>query len=421
MLKIGLWLYDLLAGVHNIARHQWFSPPETLRMAPTLRPEGLLGCGLYYDAQVNDARLVLENILAAEQAGAQCLNYHQALSASGINDGFTEIRFQDLQSGKENSLSARCVVNASGPWANQTAKMFQTDSAPLVRPTRGTHLVVRQVLGEKAVLITTRKDKRVIFVIPWRGYSLVGTTDLDDPQDPDQTKPSEAEIDYLLTEASRLFPGQNWDRSKVLAAFSGLRPLAWAEADQASSISREDKILRQQNRITIVGGKLTTYRAMAEKSLRAAASILGKPARRLPFNLPGTPSLPWKDFLEGPASQWPHQYGVSAEQAAHLAFLYGQRGEMVLELTREEPGLLEKLHPARPEILAQVVYAITREKAVHLSDVLLRRLEIGYTPYRWGEACEKTAGRMARLLGWDEPTRTRELSEYKRHLLPSVE
>src|ERR1700722_2117280 len=206
-LKIGLWLYDLLAGVHNIARHQWFSPSETLELAPTLRGEGLLGCGLYYDAQVNDARLVLENILAAEQAGAHCLNYHQALSTSDTNGSFTEIRFQDLQSGKENNISARCVVNASGPWANQTAKLFQTDSAPLVRPTRGTHLVVEQVLGEKAVLITTRQDKRVIFVIPWRGYSLVGTTDLDDSGDPDQTKPSEAEIDYLLTEAARLFPG----------------------------------------------------------------------------------------------------------------------------------------------------------------------------------------------------------------------
>ena len=196
--------------------------------------------------------------------------------------------------------------------------------------------------------------------------------------------------------------------------------MAWAEEGHASSVSREDKILRQQNRITIVGGKLTTYRAMAEKSLKAAAAILGKTARRLPFNLPGTPPSTWKQFLDGSVSQWPRRYGVSAEQAARVASLYGQKGEAVLELTRKEPGLLEKLHPARPEILAQVVYAVLQEKAVHLSDVLLRRLEIGYTPYRWGEASEKAADRMALSLGWDEPTRARELSEYKSHLLPAV-
>jgi glycerol-3-phosphate dehydrogenase len=420
MLKIGLWLYDLLAGVHNIARHQWFSPQATLAMAPTLRSEGLLGCGLYYDAQVNDARLVLENILAAEQAGAVCRSYHQVLSAAEKNLGLTEIRFQDLATGKEGAYSARCVVNASGPWANQTDKFFHTSVKPLVRPTRGTHLVVKEVLGEKALLITTRQDKRVIFVIPWRGYSLVGTTDLDDPNDPDKTKPSESEINYLLTEAARLFPGQAWDRSKVLALFTGLRPLAWAEADHASSVSREDKILREQNKITIVGGKLTTYRAMAEKGLKAATVILRKKPKRHAFNLPGAPSSSWKVFLETQVSQWPGRYGISAVQANHLAFLYGQKGEAVLELTRNNPALLEKLHPERPEILAQAAYAIDHEKALHLSDILLRRLEIGYTPYHWGEASEKVSALMAQKLSWDSRTLKSELALYKSLLLPAV-
>ncbi len=421
MLKIGLWLYDLLAGAHNIARHQWFPPQAALAMAPTLRSEGLLGCGLYYDAQVNDARLVLENILAAEEAGAVCLNDHQVLSARETNLGSTEIRFQDLATGKESALLARCVVNASGPWANQTDKFFHAGAKPLVRPTRGTHLVVKEVLGEKALLITTRRDKRVIFVIPWRGFSLVGTTDIDDPRDPDQTKPDNAEIDYLLTEAARLFPGQTWDRSKVLAVFTGLRPLAWAEADHASSVSREDKILRAQNKITIVGGKLTTYRAMAEKGLKAAISILGKRIQQKNFSLPGAPASSWKVFLETEVSQWPDRYGISAAQADHLARLYGQKGEAVLELTRKDSRLLEKLHPERPEILAQAAYAVDHEKALHLSDVLLRRLEIGYTPYHWGEASEKVSAFMAKKLGWDSKTLSHELTVYKNLLLPAVQ
>ncbi|MGH7740307.1 MAG: glycerol-3-phosphate dehydrogenase/oxidase, partial [bacterium] len=384
ILKIGLWLYDLLAGTHNIAPHQWFSAPETLRMAPTLQPEGLLGCGLYYDAQVHDARLVLENILAAEAAGAHCLNYHPVLSVENKVPGETLIHFQNLESGEAGSLSARCLVNASGPWANQTEKLFSSQSKPLVRPTRGTHLVVDQVIPDKAVLITTRQDNRVIFVIPWRGYSLVGTTDLDDSGDPDQTQPSSAEIDYLLKEASRLFPGQDWGRSKVFAAFSGLRPLAWADAKHASSVSREDRILRDGNRITIIGVKLTTYRAMAEKSLKFVGAILKKKLRAADFRLPGTPDSAWNLFEKEQVANWPRQYQVTPIQAEHLACLYGQKAEAVLNLALKDPRLFEPLHPERPEILAQVAYAALHEKALHLRDVLTRRLEIGFTPYRWG-------------------------------------
>jgi glycerol-3-phosphate dehydrogenase len=421
MLKVGLWLYDLLAGIHNIGRHQWFTPEETLTQAPLLQSKGLKGCGLYYDAQVNDARLVLENILAAEEAGAACLNGHPVLSALKTPKGLFEITYQNRQTGAEGKILARCLVNATGPWANQTQTLLSPGSKPLVRPTRGTHLVVPQVMADKALLITTRKDNRVIFVIPWRGYSLVGTTDLDDDKNPDQTKPSAQEINYLLAEAARLFPHQTWDPSQVLAAFSGLRPLAWTDAGgQASSVSREDKILSHENQITIVGGKLTTYRTMAEKGLKAAGAILKKRLYPASFNLPGKPDLPWERFMKEKVAKWPSQYGVTEKQANHLGHLYGQRAEAVLGLTLKDPRLKEALHPARPEILAQVAYAAAHEKALHLSDVLLRRLEIGYTPYRWGEASEKASRILAEILHWDEARRLEELSEYKSGLVPPV-
>jgi glycerol-3-phosphate dehydrogenase len=421
MLKIGLYLYDFLAGLQNISRHQWFSAEGALRKAPPLKAEGLKGCGLYYDAQVNDARLVLENILAAEEAGARCLNDHQVLAVKNTDPSEIQVYFQNNQTGEKSLVTARSLVNASGPWANQTSKMISSQSKPLVRPTRGTHLVVPQVLSEDAVLITTRQDNRVIFVIPWRGFSLVGTTDLDDLEDPDKTKPTEAEIDYLLQEASRLFPGRLWDRSQVLASFSGLRPLAWADEDHASSVSREDRIQRDGPVVSIVGGKLTTYRSMALKALKSIGLILNRSLSiKDEFLLPGTPQTPWNEFLKTNVPSWMKTFGITESQADHLAKLYGQKAEAVLSLISQNPAMSERLHPARPEILAQVAYAVQREKALHLSDVLLRRLEIGYTPYRWGESSEKASQLMGQLLGWSEAARQIELSLYKKLLFPPV-
>ncbi len=418
MLKLGLWLYDFLAGDKNIGRHKWFSPAEALLKAPTLNPAGLKGCGLYFDAQVNDARLVLENILAAEKAGAKCFNYCQVVQIDN-DDLNSRIFYHDERFNEGGVITASCLVNASGPWANQTAKLLSSDALKLVRPTRGTHIVVPEVLGQNAVLLSTPKDNRIIFIIPWRGVSLVGTTDLDDSENPDSVKPTEEEIQYLLTEASRVFPAYTWERKKVISAFAGLRPLAWSDGGHASSVSREDKILKLGHVLTIVGGKLTTYHSMAEKALKQIMDIL----KRQPYTtqtalLPGSPEKPWEQFLRAEVSSWSTKYEIQENQAQHLAKLYGRRAEQILNLMAEDPRLRESLHPGRPEILAQVFFAVKFEKAVHLEDVLLRRLEIGYTNQRWGSAPDKASKLMAELLNWDENTRQKELQRYKQQLYP---
>lgn len=419
MLRMGLWLYDLLSGSKNIARHDWYSPSQAMEKAPTLNPDGLKGCGLYYDAQVNDSRLVLENILAAERTGAVCLNFCAVTQLAAEENG-VRVFYHDARSGGSGTTLASCLVNASGPWANQTAQLLSNDSLKLVRPTRGSHIVVPMVLDSHAVLVMTPKDKRVIFVIPWRGYSLVGTTDLDDPGDPGKVEPTEEEIQYLLTEASRVFPGARWERNRVIAAFSGLRPLAWSDGGHASSVSREDRILKDDRVLTIVGGKLTTYRAMAEKALRLVSAVTGKArASALSVSLPGTPASPWDEFQRVEIPQWISSYRIPEITAKHLAGLYGQRAKEVLALLKDNPSLREPLHPERPELSAQVVYAVQNEKAVHLEDVLIRRLEIGYSRERWGAASEKASRIMADLLGWNEEQRKRELEQYRQNLRPA--
>jgi glycerol-3-phosphate dehydrogenase len=417
-LRLGLELYDLLAGSTKWANHEWFSPAQAIQKAPSLEPKGLRGCGLYYDAQVNDARLVLENILQAEGFGARCLSRHKVDKIARAADGVL-LEVKDLATGKTFEIRASLMVNASGPWANQIQKMISTEAQDLVRPTRGTHIVVPQVLADRAVLIKSQQDERVLFVIPWRGYSLVGTTDLDDPNDPDQVHPTEDEIQYLLTEAGRVFPGHSWERDSVLAAFAGLRPLAHSGDGHASSVSREDKILKNGRVITVVGGKLTTYYAMAEKVLSEVLRSLGKGKRSVPQKLPGAPLGPWDTFLQEAQKVWPREFKIDEVQARHLALLYGKRAEEVLRLTQEEPSFLQRLIPERPEIAAQVVFAVKSEKALHLEDVLLRRTELGYSPYRWGPVSEKAANLIARELGWNELTKKNELEDYRKKLFPT--
>jgi glycerol-3-phosphate dehydrogenase len=420
MLKMGLWLYDLLAGSHNIAKHQWLSPQEALTKAPTLKSDGLKGCGLYYDAQVNDARLVLENILAAEQSGARCLNYHQVTEIDEEPSGYRVTYWNDLTK-KTSSLLAAALVNASGPWANETAQLISSDAKKIVRPTRGTHIVVPEILAGHAVLITTQGDNRIIFVIPWRGYSLIGTTDIDDSSDPDSTHPTDEEIDYLIEQASRVFPGASLDKQKVIAAFAGLRPLAWGDEKQASSVSREDEIIRKGRLLTIVGGKLTTYHSMAREALRKVLTILDrKDNGSSSLTLPGLPNKPWDEFLKSSVPGWVEQYGITADQAHHLAHLYGKQTKEVLALTVQNPEWKKPLHPERPEIAAQVIFAVQKEKALHLDDVMLRRLEIGYSPQRWGESAESVSRLMAQELSWDEPTRLQELENYRFQLYPQI-
>jgi len=420
LVKTGLWIYDFLAGTKNIAEHKWFSPTQALQIAPELKSEGLVGCGLYHDAQVNDARLVLENILSAENNGAYCFNYCRVTQIDR-QPSLNRIFYRHETSGEKDNLTCSCLVNASGPWANQTSKLISRNTTPLVRPTRGTHIVVPKILPSHAVLVMSRKDDRITFIIPWRGESLVGTTDLDDNAEPDKVQPTAEEMNYLLQEAARIFPGISWQQKDILSAFAGLRPLAWSDGDRASSISREDKILADGNVFTIVGGKLTTYHSMAQKTLKMILKVLHRKSGLLKSNaLPGAPAKSWDLFLTEEIPNWVSTYGINKDQAGHLSRLYGQKGEAVLNLAKKDPRLFEPLSSSGPDLLAQVAYAVYSEKAMHLEDVLLRRLEIGYSKERWGEAPEKASRLMAELLHWDESNRLKELEQYRQKLFPPV-
>jgi len=199
-----------------------------------------------------------------------------------------------------------------------------------------------------------------------------------------------------------------------------LRPLAYSKSKHASSVSREDRISAQDRVVTVLGGKLTTYRSMARKALRLVYDILGRKGLPPPnTRMPGAPFEPWDSFMGRAKKEWPDAYGISAESALHVAGLYGNRAVPLLEPIKVRPDLAERLHPGYPEIGAQVAYAALKEDAKHLDDILLRRMEVGYGPFR-REVAEKASRLAAEALGWDEATRLSEVERYLRQLTPVI-
>jgi len=418
MIRSGLILYDPLAGKNNLHPHEWLSPAQALARAPGLQAQGLTGCGVYWDAQVNDARLVLENVLGAREAGAYCRCGAEVTDAQRTKDGWSlSVRLPD---GSTQTFLAKAVADTTGPWANRTSHLWLGREERRVRPTRGSHLVVPSVLTDDAVLVMAPREKRILFILPWRGHTLVGTTDLDDAGNPDQVRCTEEETDYLLHHAARLFPGRDWSKTRVFASFSGLRPLAYSASGSASSVSREDQISTKDAVVTVLGGKLTTYRSMARKALKQVFALVGPSTAPPPDpRLPGAPFQPWDCFLARAGRDWPSTYGIPRDSALLLAGLYGNRAIPLLEPLKVRPDLAERLHPGCPEIGAQVAYAALKEDAQHLDDILLRRMEVGYSPFR-REVAEKASRLAAEALGWDEATRRFEIERYLGQLTPSI-
>jgi glycerol-3-phosphate dehydrogenase len=415
-LRAGLALYDLLAGSRNENRHAWLSAAATRALAPGLREEGRTGCGLYFDAQVNDARLVLEDVLTAEQLGAVCRNHCPVVAIEELGTGGVSVTYRHLASGKTGSVVARCLAIAGGPWTDRVVSGLLGRSSHLLRTTRGTHLVLPRLLDRHAVLATSPLDGRVFFVIPWLTQTLVGTTDIDDTGDPDDTRPTEEETAYLLDGVSHYFPSAHCSRDSVVAAFSGLRPLVRTQAGHASSVSREERIFREGAIVTVVGGKLTTYRVMARKALAHVREVLGssRPER------PGWPSPEGAPRPPSPREQaaWAAEYRIPPDTCRHLAATYGAAALRVLERTRSDRSLCEPLAQGSAELSAQVAHAALAEHAVHLDDLLLRRLDAGYLPGRAGMVAERAARVMARALGWDEAREREELARYRAELHP---
>ena len=389
MIRLGVWLYDRLAGKYTIGKHRFVPRDELLGSMPGLKQEGLLGGVSYYDAQMDDARLVLENILSAQAHGAHVANYVEVRSFLKKDGKAAGVLAFDTIGEREFEISARKVICAVGPWTNSLMHKEEGNVPPLVRTTKGIHVVCQGKLSDHALIIPTSQDKRVFFVIPWMGNSLIGTTDTDYTADPDRVAADQEDIDYLFRELRRVFPGGTFKKEKIITIFAGLRPLVHKQGEPAK-ISRNHVIKQAYSGIIyVIGGKYTTYRKIAEDCLKRI--VRSKP---LVDTRAGFPVYGSGEITES-AQDVAKQNGLNVDVAKYLMEFYGTRYIDVLRLIPNNPALKEPLCTCSPAIKAQVVYAIQTEMAVKGEDIIKRRLSLIYRPCRSGECVREIQRLMA--------------------------
>ncbi len=405
-LRLGLTLYDLLAGSRNLGRHRWLGPDEALKLAPALDANGLRGAFLYYDCLTDDARLVVEVIKAAAATGAVVANYAAARAITRLDDLY-RIEVEDIAADRTVALRARVVVNATGVWADSVARLSDASAPGRLRPSKGIHIVVgsEKLNNRTAVLIPSLGEQRFLFVIPWLGRTLIGTTDTDYDGELDDPAATREETSRVLQSAARMFPGANFAESDCISSFAGLRPLVGGDGAATANLSRKEELFESESGvITIIGGKLTTYRRMAERAVDLAARKLESKFRMNGRSLTEQIELAGGRLerdIKTEAEYAASDYGVSVETAIHLIETYGGNFRAVLEIASESDELKNPLAADLPHIEAEVVYAARAEMAATVEDFLARRTRIALVARDHGRSCAaRVATLMGRELGW---------------------
>ena len=395
MVRCGLMLYDLLALFRNTHFHRMLSAEDALSRQPNLAPYGLRAAALYWDCQMDDARLCLENVIAAREAGAVTVNYasvNQLLYRQGSICGAL---VKDKETGEEIEVLARTVVNTAGPWLDKICAL-DGDNELKLQPTRGTHVLVPRISpGGEGLYLSAEQDDRMFFVLPWGNLSLIGTTDIDatDPDHDDQE--TEEEIVYLLNESRHYLPGLCLQRSDIVASFAGLRPLLAHGRTNPSQASREHMLFESKSgMLSIGGGKYTTYRAMAADLADRVVTKLGSHARRSATHhlpLPGGKTGPFRSYCTDQSKILAGQYGLCSKTIVSLLERYGSRTEDVLAVTKEAKALTTPVAEGLSLLECEVVYAVKYEMARTVDDVLRRRTSLAMQPGQGLSAKDKIA------------------------------
>ncbi len=381
------------------------------------------GAALYHDAQVEYAeRLVVENALAARQNGAQVFTYarvERLLSEAGRVCG---VEFADLldEGGTKHTARAPLVLNVAGPWVDELLAGDDVGGEKLIGGTKGSHIIVKAFDGapQTALYVEASADGRPFFIIPWDGKLLIGTTDEKFKGDLERVETDEGEIEYLLGETNRAIPSARLTRASVLYTYAGVRPLPFVGARDAAGITRRHFIRASSLRglFSVVGGKLTTSRSLAEEAVDLLFKELGRPA---PACTTAQDSLPGADAAEGFhafAESFAARCGLQPKSAARLLKIYGTRASEVCRLADAHAELREPFSEETGSIGAEVVFSFKEELAETLADCLMRRTLVGLDSSAGTDAAENAARIAMKFLDWDERRAAREVEDYLRYV-----
>jgi glycerol-3-phosphate dehydrogenase len=420
VMAAGMVLYDLLSFDKSLPHFRYFSRKKTLEMEPDLKLENLKGSYRYYDCQIAFAeRLCIENVLCAAEHGASIANHAMLTGVEKSENNIHQVQIKDTLSGKVYRISTRMVVNAAGPWMDLIHGMLGTNSKPMMRLTKGIHLLIPKI-SNNAIVLFAHADGRLFFVIPWKGYSLVGTTDTDYSDDADKVHADSKDVDYLMSELRRVFPDMK--RENIYYSIAGLRALAGSSEGSASNVTRGHKLIDHEDVdglkgfISVIGGKITGYRAIAREVTDLVCKKLGIniPCSTARIPLPGAPAVPQK-MIEQAAKE----NNLPVETVSHLHSLYGSRLYQIIEISKKYERGKAPICPHTPDIIAQIWHATQEEGALTVSDFLLRRSATGHVSCQGLDAAETVAREMGDILKWSDSEIRRQVEEYGSYIAMS--
>jgi len=407
-IRAGMLAYDALSGDGSLGRHAMLSAAEALAREPGLDPVGLRAAAVYSDAQAEfPERLALENVLAAAEAGAD-VRLHTRVDSLLREGG----RVHGVRAGG-GEIRAAVTVNVAGPWVDEI--LGGGGQRRLVGGTKGTHLVVARFAGApQEALYVEAEDGRPYFIVPWNDLLLIGTTDDPYDGDLDRVVATDAEIDYLLAETNSVIPGAGLGREDVLYTYAGVRPLPYVPAGEAGQITRRhviDHAPEREGIVSVVGGKLTTYRELAEQVVDVALAKLALEPRRATTGeepLPGA-----RGDLEAVRSELAARLGCDQRAAGRLVGIYGVRARDIAALAAADRALAAPFDPGTGALAAEVVWAFEHERARTLADVLLRRTMVGLGATVGVGPDEAAAAVGHDHLGWSAARAAEEIEAYR--------
>lgn len=407
-LRAGLLAYDALSLFRNVGTHRGASARAILAREHGLRADGLVGGAQYWDASTDDVRLTIANVMSAADAGAVTVNHAPVVGFLHDTTGSLRgARVRDASTGEIVEIAARVVLNATGPWSDITRRLDDGVEHAAVLGSKGVHIAVPRgrVPVADALTLLHPGDGRVFFILPSPVHTIVGTTETPAESGPDAVRANRRDVQYLLDAANHFFPSATLAPADVISAWAGIRPLVSHGGTSANDASREHHIARATSGlISVTGGKLTTYRAMASEITDTVERALGRTKSTLSMTgdapLPGAGSLPQAAEARAASDVIP-----DAETAEQLVRAYGDRWRMVWGLCEREPLLGDRLDPELPYIAAEVLWAAVAEGAWTVADVLVRRMPIAYERQDAGRALAPQVARLlGRVHGWDDAT-----------------
>lgn len=417
----GVALYDVLAslapGRRALPWHRHVDRKRMERLFPDLRHDAAVGAVRYWDASVDDARLVITLIRTAASYGAHVASRTQVVEltkrGTGVVNGAVVV---DLETGRQLTVHADQVINATGVWTEQTEALAGTDGGLRVLASKGIHIVVprERIHGQVGLILQT--EKSVLFVIPWSRYWVIGTTDTPWEHDLQHPTPTAADIDYVLDHANAVL-ADPLTRADIIGTWAGLRPLlqpGTKEGTSSAKVSREHTVASPTPGLTVIaGGKLTTYRVMAKDAVDFA---LGERAAELP-SITDRVALAGADghaALQRQADRIAREHGWSRAMVDHLLHRYGALLTDLLAMIAEQPDLGRPLEGAPAYLRAEVAYAATHEGVLHLDDVMIHRTRLTYEQLDKGlGAVEEIASVVGERLGWSDERRATEIDAYR--------